>query len=205
MKWSGVFMLEVNGISYRYQNGPWVFRKLHLSVNPGEIVGLCGYNGSGKTTLAKIIAGYHKPLEGDVLVDGQPLSSFTGAKPVQLVWQHPEKSINPKWKMQKVLAESPDLDEELLFLLGIKSDWLNRWPSELSGGELQRFCLARTLGKNTKYLIADEITTMLDAITQAQIWHALLTLVKQRNTGILAISHNQHLLQKISHRTISIS
>lgn len=198
-------MLKVNGISYRYPNGPWVFRKLKLFVEPGEIVGLCGYNGAGKTTLARIIAGYIKPHEGDVSVDGQPLSTFTGAKPVQLVWQHPEKSINPKWKIKKVLAETPDLDEEILTILGIKRDWLSRWPSELSGGELQRFCLARTLGKNTKYLIADEMTTMLDAITQAQIWHALLMLAKQRNIGILAISHNQHLLQKISHRTINIS
>lgn len=198
-------MLKVNGISYRYPHGPWVFRNMQLSVAPGEIVGLCGYNGAGKTTLAQIIAGYIKPHEGDVSVDGQPLSSFTGTKPVQLVWQHPEKSINPKWKMKKVLAETPDLDEEILTILGIKNDWLSRWPSELSGGELQRFCLARTLGKNTKYLIADEMTTMLDAITQAQIWHALLKLAKQRNIGILAISHNQHLLQKISHRTINIS
>ncbi|MGA8944172.1 MAG: ABC transporter ATP-binding protein, partial [Thermoactinomyces sp.] len=64
---------------------------------------------------------------------------------------------------------------------------------------------ARTLGKHTKYLIADEMTTMLDAITQAQIWHSLLKLAKQRNIGILAISHNQHLLQKISDRTVTIS
>lgn len=198
-------MLKVNGISYRYQKGPWILRNLHLSIDHGEIVGLCGYNGAGKTTLARIIAGYIKPCEGNVLVDGQPVSSFTGTKPVQLVWQHPEKSINPKWKMKKVLEETPELDEEILSLLGIKDDWLNRWPSELSGGELQRFCLARTLGKHTKYLIADEMTTMLDAITQAQIWHSLLKLAKQRNIGILAISHNQHLLQKISDRTVTIS
>ncbi|MBA4601836.1 ATP-binding cassette domain-containing protein [Thermoactinomyces sp. AMNI-1] len=199
-------MLKVNGISYRYQNnGPWVFRNFRLAVQPGEIVGLCGYNGAGKTTLAKIIAGYLKPHEGEILVDEQPVSSFTGIRPVQLVWQHPEKSINPKWKMKKVLEETTDLDEELLSLLGIKSEWLDRWPSELSGGELQRFCLARTLGKHTKYLIADEMTTMLDAVTQAQIWHALLELAKQRNIGILAISHNQHLLQKISDRTVSIA
>ena len=60
-----------------------------------------------------------------------------------------------------------------LELLGIDQEWLERWPNELSGGELQRFCVARALGPNTRFLIADEMTTMLDAITQAQIWHAV--------------------------------
>jgi ABC-type dipeptide/oligopeptide/nickel transport system ATPase subunit len=204
MKWLGVFMLEVNGISYHYKKETWVFKNLTLSINPGEIVGLYGNSGSGKTTMAKIIAGYIKPYDGNVLVDGQSILG-TGINPVQLVWQHPEKVINPKWRLEKVLDEVEGLDEEILPILGIKNEWLQRWPSELSGGELQRFCLVLALGKNTKYLIADEMTTMLDAITQAQIWHAVLHLAKKRNIGVLAISHNQHLFQKISHRMINFN
>lgn len=204
MKWLGVFMLEVNGISFYYERESWIFKNLNLTINPGEVVGLYGFSGSGKTTMAKIIAGYVKPYAGNMLVDGQPYPD-TGINPVQLVWQHPEKVINPKWRLEKILDEVEDLDEEIFAILGIKNEWLQRWPSELSGGELQRFCLVRALGKNTKYLIADEMTTMLDAITQAQIWHAVLLLAQKRNIGVLAISHDQHLLHKISHRMINFN
>ncbi|GGJ82130.1 hypothetical protein GCM10007063_00700 [Lentibacillus kapialis] len=194
--------LKVNGLAYRYSNAPYLFKDLSLSVNPGEVVGLFGYSGAGKTTLAQIIAGYLKPDNGTIEIDGRTVSR-SGAHPVQLIWQHPEKTVNPRWRMRQTLFEDGSLDRELLNDLGIKNEWLDRYPSELSGGELQRFCLARALGSNTKYLIADEMTTMLDAITQAQIWHAVLQLVKQRHIGILAISHDQHLLWRVSDRIIN--
>ena len=91
-----------------------------------------------------------------------------GFKPVQLIYQHPEKVMNPKWKMSQVLAESWDVKDEDLAQFGIQKSWLTRFPQELSGGELQRFSVLRSLNPNTKFLIADEMTTMLDAITQAQ-------------------------------------
>ncbi len=198
-------MLEINGISYRYKGRQWLFRNLRMKMKPGEVVGLYGMSGSGKTTMARIIAGYLNPLEGHVTADGRPYP-IKGVHPVQLVWQHPEKVINPRWKMRKVLAEvGGTSDSDLLGTLGIQKEWLNRWPSELSGGELQRFSLVRALGFNTNYLIADEMTTMLDAITQAQIWQAVLQLVKQRNIGVLAISHDQHLLHRISDRIINFN
>lgn len=200
----GVFMLKVNGIGYHYPNDPWLFRNINLSICPGEILGLYGLSGAGKTTMAKIVAGYVKPLEGNICVDGHTYDG-TGIHPVQLVWQHPEKAINPKWRMRKMLAEGVGKDDELLTMLGIKREWLNRWPSELSGGELQRFCLARALGRETRYLIADEMTTMLDAITQAQIWQTVLKLVKERNLGVLVISHNQHLLHRVSDRILNFN
>ena len=195
-------MLELDGICFRYPNKPWLFNKLTFAIHPGEIVGIFGYSGSGKTTMAQMMAGYIKPYEGRILVDGHPLPK-AGISPVQLVWQHPEKAVNPKWRMKEILAESGNIDNELLETLGIKKEWLNRWPSELSGGELQRFCVARALGKETNYLIADEMTTMLDAITQAQLWHAVIDLAKKRNIGVLAISHDYHLLQRISDRIVN--
>lgn len=95
-----------------------------------------------------------------------------------------------------------NMDRKVLDELGIKEEWLSRWPSELSGGELQRFCIARAFQDETKFIIADEITTMLDAITQAHLWKMLHRVAKERNIGVLAISHDSYLLQRISDRMI---
>lgn len=197
-------MLEANSLSFRYNHQPTLFHNLSFTIEKGEIVGLIGYSGSGKTTLAKILAGYMKPTEGSLYLNGEKHCP-KGVNPVQLVWQHPEKAINPQWHMKKVLSEAGPIDEEILLALGIKESWFKRYPSELSGGELQRFCLARALGTEAEFLIADEMTTMLDAITQAQIWHSMMGLVSERNIGVLAISHDYHLLKTISTRIIDFN
>ncbi len=80
---------------------------------------------------------------------------------------------------------------------------MHRFPSQLSGGELQRFCLARAIAPETKYLIADEMTTMLDAIIQAQIWHTVLQLVHNRQLGVLVISHELPLLKQVCNRILN--
>lgn len=203
-EWLGVFMLEAKGISYRHTRGSWLFRNVDITIRPGEVVGLYGVSGSGKTTMAQCLTGYLTALEGSVHVDDIPYPA-KGVHPVQLVWQHPEQAVNPRWRMKQVLEETTHLDELLLQILNIDDAWMRRFPSELSGGELQRFCLVRALSKSTKYLIADEMTTMLDAITQAQIWHAVLQLVSERNLGVLAISHDKQLLQRVSDRILNFS
>lgn len=196
--------LEARNISYRYGKGPWLFQDLDFSLQSGEVVGLQGPSGYGKTTLAKIISGYEKPVTGEVLINNQPLQKH-GYNPVQLVFQHPEKAVNPRWKMEKIVNEGWTVDESLLALLGIEKDWLQRYPNELSGGELQRFCVARALGPQTKFLIADEMTTMLDANTQAQIWHAVLEIAEWRQLGLLVISHDQPLLDRVCQRVINFT
>jgi peptide/nickel transport system ATP-binding protein len=105
--------------------------------------------------------------------------------------------MNPKWKMSQVLSESWDVDDEILKEFGIQKSWLNRFPQELSGGELQRFSVLRSLNPNTKFLIADEMTTMLDAITQVQILDSVLKIVKQRKMGFLLVSHDMDLVDTI--------
>ena len=197
-------LLEATNVGFSYQKKNWTFRHLNLSVRRGEIVGLAGPSGSGKTTLGRILAGYEKPLEGIVKLNDAPLPS-TGYHPVQLVFQHPEKAVNPKWRMKDILYEGWMPDDELLSRLGIEQDWLRRWPNELSGGELQRFCVARALGPLTQFLIADEMTTMLDSITQAQIWQVVLDIAKKRNMGILVISHEAPLLNRLCSRMIDLS
>lgn len=194
-------MLKVNKISFGYHADHWLFDAVEFSIKPGEVVGLYGQSGIGKSTFANILAGYLKPDKGSVSVDGK-MYPIQGRNPVQLIGQHPEKTINPRWRMKQVLAESGTYSEAFLSELGISDTWMHRYPSQLSGGELQRFCLARAIAPETKYLIADEMTTMLDAITVAQIWQTVLRLVNERQLGMLVISHELPLLKQTCNRII---
>ena len=192
--------LEAKNISFRYNDrSPWILKDVSLKVQTGERVGLLGPSGRGKSTLIKLMAGYLNPLEGEILLDGKPLP-VKGTSPVQLIYQHPEKAINPRWKMKKVLQESGMYKEEIMNRMGIEKDWLERYPRELSGGELQRFCVARSLFAGTQMLLADEISTMLDVITQAQIWNFLIEETEARNIGMVVVSHNRELLKKVCTR-----
>lgn len=197
-------LLEARNVSFRYGSGPWILQNVDLKIGEGERVGLIGPSGYGKSTLARIMAGYERPVSGQVLWKGAPLPS-KGYCPVQMIYQHPEKAVNPRWKLRESVSEAWEPDDALLRELRINKDlWYSRWPNELSGGELQRFCVARVLGPETEFIIADEMSTMLDAITQAQIWNVLLDQVKRRNLGLLVISHNMALADKLCTRIVNL-
>ena len=196
--------LEAKNISFRYtKKSPWILEDVSLSIDEGERVGIVGPSGFGKSTLAKILAGLETPSSGEVLFEGKPLPT-KGFCPVQLIYQHPELAVNPRWKMSKTLNECWKPDKKLLDKMGIEKEWLNRWPSELSGGELQRFCIARILSPETKLLICDEITTMLDVITQAQVWNVLLDTAKEQNMSMAVITHNMELAKRVCTRIIRV-
>lgn len=196
--------LEAKNISYRYgEKFPWILNNVSISVDEGERVGLVGPSGYGKSTLLRLMAGYLKPASGEILLDQKPLPK-TGICPVQLIYQHPEKAINPRWKMKKVLEESGMFRKEVMEALGIEEDWLGRYPRELSGGELQRFCVARSLFHGTHFLLADEMSTMLDVITQAQIWNLMLKEVTERKLGLLMVTHNKALADRVCTRIIDL-
>lgn len=197
-------LLEVKNVSFRYgKNSPWILKDISFGIEEGERVAIEGPSGCGKSTLSAILAGYLKPTAGQVLFDGHPLPE-KGYCPVQMIFQHPEKSVNPRWKMGRTLREAWEPDDALLERLGIEAEWLSRWPSELSGGELQRFCIARVLGQKTRFLIADEISTMLDVITQAQIWQVLLNEAAEKKCSMAVITHNPHLAARVCGRIIRL-
>ena len=194
--------LEARNITFQYDNGNrQILNRANLTMESHERVGLSAPSGFGKTTFCKILGRYEKPDQGAVLLDGKPLGVYGPYCPVQMIWQHPELSVNPRRKMKTVLAEGNRIPERVIRGLGIEKDWENRYPGELSGGELQRFCIARALGEGTRFLLADEITAMLDLITQSQIWNFLLQEVKEREIGLLVVSHSDGLLKKVCTRT----
>lgn len=197
--------LEARNVSFRYDRSqPWVLEDVSLSVESGERLALFAPSGYGKSTLAMIMAGYLKPNSGEILLDGKPLPK-KDVCPVQLIYQHPEKAINPRWRLKRVLEESGEMRGDVLDAFGIERAWLDRFPRELSGGELQRFCVARALMSGAQFLICDEISTMLDVITQAQIWNVVLDEVQKRNMGLIAVTHNRHLAERIATRTFDLS
>lgn len=199
-------MLEGHDLTffYRGRKKTPVIDGLDLTISPGERVGLRGPSGRGKTTLCKLLAGYERPVRGKVLLDGRPIREYRGFCPVQMIWQHPETVVDPLLRMKQTMEEAGDIEERLLEKLHINKEWMDRYPSELSGGELQRFCLARALRAETKYLLCDEITAMLDLVTQAQIWEFILEEAERREIGMLIVSHSEALLKKVCTRIITL-
>jgi ABC-type dipeptide/oligopeptide/nickel transport system ATPase subunit len=197
-------MLEAREVAYRYDDGgPWLFESLSIAIAPGEIVGLSGPSGRGKTTLGRLLAGYLPPASGEVRLDDAPLGlGGRGVSPVQMLFQHPELAVNPRWRAGKIISEAYHPSPDRLDHFEIEAAWLDRYPCELSGGQLARLALVRSLTPETRFLIADEITTMLDPVIQARIWKQLLAYAQARRIGMLVISHDRALLRRLCHRIV---
>lgn len=195
-------MLEVRDLSFGYGKKP-LYEGFNLAVESNERVALRAPSGFGKTTLCRLLAGYEQPSAGNVLVDGDPLPK-RGVCPVQMIWQHPETAVDPRMRMEQTLAEAGGASDELLNALGIQNRWLSRYPHELSGGELQRFCIARAFAVHPRYLIADEVSTMLDAVTQAQIWRFLISETQARDIGLVFVSHSPALTERAATRMVDL-
>ena len=180
-----------------------IIQGITLDILPKVKHAIVGQSGGGKTTLCRMLAGYDRPQKGEILVDGAPLPK-RGTCPVQLILQHPETAVDPRMRMSQTLAEAGEVPQRLLDDLGIQKRWLARFPHELSGGELQRFCIARALAANPRYLVADEVSTMLDAVTQAQIWRFLVEETQARGIGLVFVSHSRALTERIATRVVDL-
>lgn len=196
-------MLEASEVWFRYGRGaPWVLEDVEVAVAPGDVVGVRGPSGRGKTTLGRVLCGYLEPQRGAVRVDG--VAPGPGRHPVQLVAQHPELAVDPRWRLAEILGEAGAPDPALLYALSVDEGWLDRFPHELSGGELQRVAVARALAGRPRYVVADEVSAMLDPITQAQIWDVLLRRVREDGLGLLAVCHDDALLDVVADRVVNL-
>ncbi len=215
-------LLQAKGICFSY-GSQLVLNGFDLTVRPSERVALRAPSGTGKTTLCRILAGYLRPATGKVLVDGVSLPR-KGTSPVQLIAQHPERMMDPVITVRQSLAEAAIAAEDaralakwkagndesdssiprLLDALGVQREWLERFPSELSGGELQRCCIARALMARPRYLICDEISTMLDASTQASLWRFLIEYTQANSIGMVLVTHSDALLDHIATRVVEL-
>lgn len=196
--------LKIKDLSYGYNKNKILFKGLNEAFYSNEVVGICGVSGFGKSTLAKLLTGYIKPLTGEILLDEKVIPS-EGYNPIQLIYQHPEKSLDNLWKLEKSLNEFCEVPDSAKDDMKIKEIWLNRYPHEISGGEMQRFCIARVLNEKTRFLVADEMTTMFDSINQAEIWKETLKFTRKNNVGVIVISHDRELLNRICDRIIEFN
>lgn len=179
-----------------------------ISLQKGKTLGLLGQSGSGKSTLGQMMVGLLKPDSGELFFHSKLLSypiRGQARRRIQILFQHPEVSFNPQLTLRQSLVEpfklmgKPFDDGAILSVIepfGLHAEHLARYPSELSGGELQRAALARVTVLEPEMILLDEPTSMLDVITQAQMINFLRRYQQQHQTAYLFITHSTALAEQ---------
>lgn len=218
-------LLEVKQISKSYTAKVKTLTNISFTIAQGECLGLVGESGSGKSTLAKLILGLERPEQGEIMLNGVPFHTLRGhalrdaRKHVQVVFQDPTASLNPRlpiWKavieplenypevvpdfLRQVRNSRRDMAIVLLDRVGLGQEVLDRYPHQLSGGQKQRVAIARGLSLQPKLLICDEPTSSLDVSIQAQILNLLKELKREMNMSYLFISHDMASVRFMSDR-----
>lgn len=207
-------ILEVKHVKKSFGN-KLVLDNINFSINAGECLGIVGLSGGGKSTLAKIIARLIPCDGGQIFLCEYDISTAKGNdfyKNMQMIFQNPEDSFNPRRKLGKSIAEpiknflgNENLQnrvENLLIEVGLPKNYANRYPREVSGGECQRAAIARAISINPKLLICDEATSALDVTIQAQIVALIKKLCVEKNIACLFITHDLATLKKLADKVL---
>ena len=215
-------LLSVENLKKYYYSG--VFNKkeiravdgVDLEIKSGRTLGLVGGSGCGKTTVARTILRLVEPTDGSIVFDGRDITKLRGremknlGREMQIIFQNPETSLNPRMKIYDAILEpltihklcSADEENEkihrLIEIVNLNKELLFRYPHELSGGQLQRVVIARILSLNPKFIVADEATSMLDPLVQAQILNLMKDLQEKLGISYLFISHDMDVVEWMS-------
>ncbi len=227
-------LLEVKNVARDFDvSKPWLNRVIEkqpklilkavdgvsFAINRGETLSLVGESGCGKSTVARLICGLYRPTAGSVVFDGTDMASVAGRdaqnlrKRFQMIFQDPYASLNPRWRVGKIIAE-PMIShgittgkaaikarvDELLTQVGLSPLDSEKYPHEFSGGQRQRISIARALSSNPEFLVCDEPTSALDVSVQAQILNLMKDLQREFGLTYLFISHNLAVVSHISTR-----
>lgn len=203
-------LLRLNNITKKFDDKT-IFEKFNLSLSLGQRLAIAGPSGCGKSTLARIIAGVEDVQGGEVVWQDQ---SIKASSRVQLIFQHPALSLNPRMTIAQSLSEpfrihkrsfSRSMLAEKLSEVQLTEDMLDRYPHQLSGGQLQRVCIARSLVLLPQLLILDEAVTALDAVNKVQILNLLDQMHQKYNMAMLMITHDQQLARLFCNEVIVLS
>lgn len=189
-----------------------------FSIPRGKTLGLVGESGSGKTTIGRTIVRLYKPTSGQILFGNQDLSKLEGEslrqmrRRVQMVFQDPFASLNPRYTVGSLIAEPMqiyhigsnqeihDRTVELLRVVGLRPEYIDRYPHEFSGGQRQRIAVARALSINPDFVIADEPVSALDVSIRAQVLNLLQRLQQQFHLTYLFVSHDLSVIRHMADR-----
>jgi oligopeptide/dipeptide ABC transporter ATP-binding protein len=191
---------------------------ISFSIERGQTMGLVGESGSGKTTIGRTIVRLYKPTAGSILFDNKDLATIGGEElrqirqRVQMIFQDPFASLNPRYTIGSLIAEpmhifkvasSREIRErtvELLRVVGLRPEYIDRYPHEFSGGQRQRIAVARALSINPEFVIADEPVSALDVSIRAQVLNLLQRLQQQFNLTYLFVSHDLSVVRHVADR-----
>ena len=187
-----------------------------MDIHKGEILSLVGESGSGKTTLGRTVSRLYHKTNGDILFGGKPVEKYSikeFTKKVQMIFQDPQASLNPRMTVGDIIAEGIDIHKlaktkkermekvySLLEIVGLNREHANRFPHEFSGGQRQRIGIARALAVDPEVLVCDEPISALDVSIQAQVVNLLNDLQTERNLTLLFIAHDLSMVKYISDR-----